>query len=146
VALYILDTDILSLLQQKQVAVAEAIRAAREGAHELALTTVTVEEQSEGWLNALRQAKTPEKFARVSRSFAAAVPVWNEFQISPETVSSLDILRRLLRAKLNVRKNDLRIASIALDLGAALVTHNLVDFRRVPNLPIENWAVPPTPP
>jgi tRNA(fMet)-specific endonuclease VapC len=146
VGLYLLDTDILSLLQQKNVAVTDAVGAARRGGHELALSIVTVEEQTGGWLNALRGAKSPERHVVASRSFAAAVSLWGEFRIVPETVTSLDTLKQLLRAKLNVRKNDLRIASVALDLGAKLVTHNLVDFRRVANLSIEDWAVAPTVP
>ena len=35
--------------------------------------------------------------------------------------------------------NDLLIASIALANGHTLVTHNTVEFSRVPGLPIEDW-------
>ncbi len=42
--------------------------------------------------------------------------------------------------KLNVGKNDLRIAAIALENGAIVVTRNERDFRRVPGLAVENWA------
>jgi tRNA(fMet)-specific endonuclease VapC len=41
---------------------------------------------------------------------------------------------------LNVRKMDLRIAAIVLEAGGTLVSRNLRDFRRVPNLVVEDWA------
>jgi tRNA(fMet)-specific endonuclease VapC len=36
---------------------------------------------------------------------------------------------------------DLRIAAIVLEIDAVLVTRNVRDFRRVPNLMIGNWAM-----
>jgi tRNA(fMet)-specific endonuclease VapC len=47
----------------------------------------------------------------------------------------------LLALRLNVGRNDLRIASVALDLGATVVTMNRRDFGRVPGLPIVDWSV-----
>jgi tRNA(fMet)-specific endonuclease VapC len=41
---------------------------------------------------------------------------------------------------LNVRKMDLRIAAIVLEIGATLVSRNLRDFRRIPNLAVEDWS------
>ncbi len=38
--------------------------------------------------------------------------------------------------------NDLMIASIALANGLALVTHNTVEFSRVPGLQLEDWQTP----
>jgi tRNA(fMet)-specific endonuclease VapC len=35
--------------------------------------------------------------------------------------------------------NDLLIAGIALANGLTLVTHNTVEFSRVPGLPLEDW-------
>lgn len=37
---------------------------------------------------------------------------------------------------------DLQIASIALDRGAPLLTHNQRHFRRVPGLALEDWLSP----
>ena len=42
--------------------------------------------------------------------------------------------------RLNVGANDLRIAAIALENDATVVTRNTRDFERVPGLRIENWA------
>jgi tRNA(fMet)-specific endonuclease VapC len=36
---------------------------------------------------------------------------------------------------------DLRIAAITLENAGILITRNLRDFQRIPNLSVENWAV-----
>jgi hypothetical protein len=41
---------------------------------------------------------------------------------------------------LNVRKMDLCIAAIALELQANVVTRNVRDFERIPNLVVEDWS------
>jgi tRNA(fMet)-specific endonuclease VapC len=43
--------------------------------------------------------------------------------------------------RLNVGVKDLRIAAITLEHGGILVTRNVSDFQRIPNLTIANWAV-----
>jgi tRNA(fMet)-specific endonuclease VapC len=49
--------------------------------------------------------------------------------------------RDLLRRRLNVAGNDLRIAAIALETGAGVVTRNLRDFNRVAGLQCEDWSI-----
>jgi tRNA(fMet)-specific endonuclease VapC len=44
--------------------------------------------------------------------------------------------------KLNVGKNDLRIASIAQVNNAIVVKRNVRDFNRIPGLQIEDWSQP----
>jgi len=49
-------------------------------------------------------------------------------------------LRALLKEQGNtIGNNDMFIASHALSLGAVLVTNNVREFKRVPDLTIENW-------
>jgi tRNA(fMet)-specific endonuclease VapC len=56
------------------------------------------------------------------------------------TVSARTQFDLLVGAKLNVKHNDLRIAAIAKEIGATVVTRNRRDFSRVPGLILENWA------
>lgn len=61
----------------------------------------------------------------------------------PDYTFSEAAIRRdngLLVMKLNIGKMDLRIAAIALEENAVVITHNLRDFGRVPGLACENWA------
>ncbi len=46
----------------------------------------------------------------------------------------------LLALRLNIGGMDLRIAAIALEENATVITRNLRDFGRVPGLACENWA------
>jgi len=47
----------------------------------------------------------------------------------------------LIRQRLNVGSNDLKIAATALEQNATVVTRNLRDFGRVPGLTCEDWTV-----
>ena len=57
------------------------------------------------------------------------------------TIASIARHRSLLSAKLNIGKMDLRIAAIALESAATVVTRNIRDFSRVPGLKVEDWSV-----
>jgi tRNA(fMet)-specific endonuclease VapC len=46
----------------------------------------------------------------------------------------------LVRAKVRVGTMDLRIAAIALSKGMTLLSRNLVHFRQVPGLKVEDWT------
>ena len=143
---YVLDTDVFSLIQHRNPVVTGQFREVVKAGHVVGLCIVSVEEQFLGWQKRLKAANTPAAFAQASLLFSGAVKMWGEFSIFPETEASRATLQQLIKRKLNVGKNDLRIASVALDLGAILVTHNLVDFRRIPGLKFEDWATPPVTP
>jgi tRNA(fMet)-specific endonuclease VapC len=46
---------------------------------------------------------------------------------------------RLRTARIRIGTQDLKIASIALADNATLLSANLVDFRQVPGLDVEDW-------
>ena len=56
-------------------------------------------------------------------------------------IRPLRVTDQLTALNLEVRKMDLRIAAVALENGGVLVSRNLRDFRRIPNLTVEDWAV-----
>ena len=138
-ATYVLDTDILSLHQRKHPRVQAAL--ANHAPDVLCLSTVTIEEQISGWSALARSARTPQTHEHAAMFLAALVVSWREFAMVPLTIAAIARFEVLVRAKLGVKRNDLRIAAIALELGATVVTRNRRDFGRVSGLIIEDWSI-----
>jgi tRNA(fMet)-specific endonuclease VapC len=109
-------------------------------AEDLAITVMSVEEQLSGWYRRLRRAKQPEELAKVYTRLTAAVRSLSRLPILSFSETAIHRSRALQASKLNVRKMDLCIASIALENQALVVTRNVRDFGRVPNLVVEDWS------
>lgn len=135
---YILDTDTLSLYRNGHGSVCQ-----RVNFHimDIAVSVISVEEQLSGWYTALRRAKRSDVLAHVYQELADNTAFLATLPILSFTESAILHYQQLLKAKLGVRKMDLRIAAITLENNAILVTRNIRDFQRVPNLIIEDWSV-----
>jgi tRNA(fMet)-specific endonuclease VapC len=107
---------------------------------ELAATVISVEEQLTGWYSQIRSNKPPADLARAYGRLAEAVRFYCGMQILDYTEAAILRYNALRVANLNVGGMDLRIAAIALENGAVVITRNVRDFERVPGLTIENWA------
>jgi tRNA(fMet)-specific endonuclease VapC len=138
-SLYILDTDILTLLQD-----GDRIVHQRVGSHpknDVAITVISVEEQLTGWYTKLRRAKTSPMLAQAYERLTRNVRYLAGATILTFAEPAISRFEQLKARKLNVARKDLSIAAIALEHGATLVTRNLRDFQRVPNLVVEDWSV-----
>jgi tRNA(fMet)-specific endonuclease VapC len=136
---FLLDTDIFSLW-----AVSHPGVRARVAAHppaDVGITVLTVEEALTGWQTALRQAKSNDDRALTYGRMALTVAAIGQLQVVACNRAALDRYDVLRAQRLNVGSYDLRIAAIALEAGATVVTRNLRDFRRVPGLACEDWSV-----
>ena len=138
-SLFVIDTDILSLYYDGDPLVCRRIDAVPTT--ELAITIMTVDEQLTGWYTVTRQARRPDEIAHAYQRLADAVVRLARWRILPYTEPAIARVAQLKAMRLNVRVMDLRIAAIALEHGAIVVTRNLRDFQRVPGLTVENWAV-----
>lgn len=137
-SLKILDTVTLSLLERKDLKALR--RLAVVSPLELAVTVINIEEQMTGWQIYLRRAKTNKELAAAYENLAASVRVLSGMRIIGFSEAAIARYNALMAMKLNVGKMDLRIAAIALEEGATVVTRNLRDFQRVPELLCVNWA------
>lgn len=135
----LLDTDTLTLFQHGQKALVQRVVAAIQ-AESLGVTIISIEEQLDGRHAYLRRAKTDVQTANACQGFTDSIRALSGTNIVTFSEAAIARYNSLLAMKLNVGKMDLRIAAIALEEGAAVVTRNLRDFQRVPELICENWA------
>lgn len=135
---YVLDTDTLSLFRRGNPHVIARLQATDPG--EAGITVITVEEQLTGWYALLRKVRTPPETAAAYERLAKTVTFLGSLPILPFTEAAIARFQRLLNLKLNVGAMDLRIAAIALEAGATVITRNTRDFSRIPDLMIEDWT------
>jgi tRNA(fMet)-specific endonuclease VapC len=135
---YVLDTDTVVLFQEGNAAVCRRVLA--RPIDELAISVISVEEQLSGWYTMVRRAKNATALARAYQHLADCVSMLSHFRILPFTESAIEKYEQLAKQKLGVKHMDLRIAAIAIEHAATLVTRNRRDFERVDGLLIEDWA------
>ena len=138
-SLFVLDTDILSLDYRGDPVVVARVDA--HGHAELAITVLTVDEQLSGWYTLTRQARRPEEIARAYATLGEAVVRLARWTILPYTEFAIARVAELKALRLNVGLMDLRIAAVALENQAVIVTRNRRDFSRIPGLSLEDWSV-----
>jgi tRNA(fMet)-specific endonuclease VapC len=108
----------------------------------VSIPVISIQEQLDGWHSLLRRARTRYDEALAYDLLSAIlVPSWSQFGVVPFPESAILRFEQLVALRLNVGKMDLRIAAIALEYGAVVVTRNQRDFGRVPGLMIEDWTV-----
>jgi tRNA(fMet)-specific endonuclease VapC len=140
VTLWLLDTDITSLLLERQPTVSQHVAA--NGA-DVAISIVTVQELFNGWVVRINNAKSPEELVQVYGKFYKSVLLCKKVSVlNFESAASEQLAKLLAQSALSKQKlqRDMRIAAIALSLDATLVTRNYRDFSQVPGLKIEDWT------
>lgn len=135
---FVLDTDMFTLFSHQHAAVVSKVD---ESLSDIAVTTITVEEQFGGWFSKLQQSRNPTEYAKTSRKIATTTRLLALFQILHMTEPAIARYESLVKLKLNIGRMDLRIAAIALEVNATVATRNLRDFGRVPGLTVVDWSV-----
>jgi tRNA(fMet)-specific endonuclease VapC len=130
---YMLDTDTCIYYSRKTSrSVADHVH--RQSPGDLVISTVTYGELRFGAEN----STDPLRALNLLETFTQAVPT---LRLDPQVGEDYGRIRLYLERKGQIiGNNDLWIASHCLQLGLTLVTNNESEFRRIPNLPIENWT------
>jgi len=137
-ALFVLDTDHITLLQHGHPQIAERFIATPES--DVAASIVTYEEQLRGRLAVIRQSKSPARLAvaylrlREMQDFFCAIRL---LDFDAKAVSIYETLRQTHRG---LGAMDLRIAATTLAAGGILVTRNTRDFASINDLSLEDWS------
>jgi len=135
---YVLDSDILSLLQHNHAAVRARFLA--HTSDELCVAVVTVDEQLRGWYTLVRSAKKRDQLALAYANLAKSISFLSKATILPFDEATIDRFEQLKKLKLGIGSPDLRLAATALEVKAIAVTRNLRDFTAIPGLVVEDWS------
>ena len=143
---YLLDTDVLSLLQHDPNGVGKQIHAriVQVGPDCVGTSVVSVEEQLRGRFGQIGKRGVDLCSAYVH--LREAVEFFREVSIVDYTKEAHDCFTKLRSKEVGVtstkvKTQDLRIACIALAHSLIVVTRNRRDFQRIPDLPIEDWTL-----
>ena len=136
--MYLLDTDVLSNLSRRSPAAYLIVKMASIPQEQQFTSSVTAAELVYG---AYRfKPRTAALLERISAILSNYMPV---LPFDREAAYRYGQIRADLESKgTPIGDADLRIASIALARNLTVVTGNIVHFRRVPDLPVENWLEP----
>lgn len=137
--LYILDTDHLSLLQNGHPAVLQ--RLLSTPTDQRTTTTISLAEQLQGRLAVIRRAKTEQDAAYAFSRLNETVLFYQTLPTLAYSDAAAAVFDHLRKQKIRIGTQDLRIAAIALTNNATLVTRNIRDFEKVPNLNYVDWSV-----
>lgn len=141
--IYVLDTDILSLLAHRDSPEAPRIRrriAELPSEDTVVTTIINYEEQMRGWVALLSQAKSSKAEVQIYGRLASHLATFRRMTVLEYSAAASNIVDEFRRQKLKIGSMDLKIAAIATSVGAVLVTRNISDFCRIPGMRLQDWT------
>jgi tRNA(fMet)-specific endonuclease VapC len=141
----ILDTDVFSLMELPDSPEYIRLRARiaqLDPPQPVTTTVITYEEQSRGRLACVNAARSPQQLAQAYSHLRQHVLNYRRIPIADFDDAAAAAAAQLQKSKLRLGTMDIRIAAIALTRNALLLSRNLRDFRKVPNLRVEDWTLP----
>jgi len=137
---YILDTDHMTLLERGGPPAAILVSRLRGVPRlEIATTIVKYEEQTRGWL-----AKTArDKGSALVRAYGYLrqhIDIYARMNVLPYDDYADNLFTALQKRKVRLGTQDIKIAAITMANGGILLTRNLADFRKVPELISQDWS------
>lgn len=103
-------------------------------------TIIIYEEQMRGWLTRAAQANTSERMVAAYARLSRHVETFANLMIFPFDAAAAEQYETLVRMRVRIGTQDLKIAAICLALKVPLLTRNLRDFNKVPGLRAEDWS------
>ena len=102
-------------------------------------TLITIQEVAQGWLAEINRRSAGRDQLHAYAQFHLAIGSFENLTTLPFDEEAAEQFHRLQALRLNVGSMDLKIAAIAVSHGALLLSRNLRDFNKVPDLRVENW-------
>jgi tRNA(fMet)-specific endonuclease VapC len=135
----ILDTDHLSELEVGSAPGMRLLSRLSASRDDSVITAVSVEENLRGWLSEIRSRIRPREQIRAYQRLIHALESHAKWTILPWDEDAAQVFERLVKQRVRIGSQDLKIASITLAHDATLLTRNRKDFIQVPGLRFENW-------
>ncbi len=139
---YLLDTDHLSLLQRNS-SPERAMIVANINVHgepNCFACVPSFHEQCLGVHGKIQQSKKPDELFKAYALFDKLLETYSDFDVLSFDRAAIAEYLTLKTLNLRIKPMDLRIASIAISRIMTVVTRNVSDFGRVPQLAVENWT------
>ncbi len=114
----------------------------RNSSEDFGTTIVGVEEQLRGWLAAIHAKQDVAEQVPLYGRLGSLWDYFRDWTVFAFDQSAATRFKLLRKQKIRIGSQDLKIASIALNHDALLLSANLRDFRHVPGLRVENWLEP----
>jgi tRNA(fMet)-specific endonuclease VapC len=100
------------------------------------------EEQMRGRLSQVKGANSKGSLINAYSILRETIEDYQSLNLLDFNEAAYSCYTDLLRQRIRVGTQDLRIAAIALSVNGIVVTRNHKDFGKVPNVQTENWAIP----
>lgn len=92
-----------------------------------------------GWLAGIRRARDVVDQVRPYDQLINLVRFFQAWEMLRFDENAAQRFGKLRRQRIRIGTQDLKIASVALEHNATLLSANVRDFGRVPGLRVENW-------
>jgi tRNA(fMet)-specific endonuclease VapC len=139
--MYILDTDHLSILDRGGIKAQHLLsRLADVNPDEVAVTIISYEEQTRGWLSHIAKDRNLEAQVEIYKELKKQIENYCAIPIIDFDKQAAQEFQRLRKAHPRLGTMDLKISAIAIVNNATVLTRNTSDFGKIPNLQIEDWT------
>lgn len=135
----ILDTNHLSEIIRNSARGRSLIDKLTSSTQSPATTILTIEELLRGWLARIRREHDPMEAVALYAKLQEIVELAADWTVLSWDDDAAAVFSRLTKQRLGIGSMDLKIASIVLAKKATLLSRNLRDFERVPNVVVEDW-------
>jgi tRNA(fMet)-specific endonuclease VapC len=143
--IYVLDTDVFTLselhdspeylrLHARVLQLADDDR--------IVTTIITYEEQTRGWLAYAAKSRDIRHQMKAYGRLKRHLQTYLGFEVLDFDAAAAEEYERIRKLKLHICSSDMRIAAITLSQNAILLSRNVRDFAKVPDLVVEDWTKP----
>jgi tRNA(fMet)-specific endonuclease VapC len=141
--IYILDTDVFTLCELPDSPEYSRLHTRALVLNEddrVVTSIVTYEEQTRGWLAYAAKSRATSHQIKAYRLLKKHLETYQNFDVLDFDERAAKVFDELRAAKRKIGTSDLKIAAITMAHDAVLLTRNVVDFKGIPSLRVEDWT------